>query len=250
MTVKTALLTLALALPLAARAADVPTTYTVNDTALKAAIAGTNLTFTLYTDAACTQQAYQQVVPIETVAFVSRLKRFTPKSAPKGPNIDEVHETLTGVSAAGNLYLTVSGTGITPVGGACQVQAALVRPAANIPYQKTGLHYSNTLSTWMVENPPTTGLGFPQLNGLDLALVVTEPAVVNTLAAFDQTKRYQCSAQLSGQTTPYLNWAFPLDLKGCSLHCGISSSCQAGDPCLYNSDCQSNICQGSGPVCQ
>ena len=36
---KTALLTLALALPLAAHAADVPTTYTVNDTALKAAVA-------------------------------------------------------------------------------------------------------------------------------------------------------------------------------------------------------------------
>lgn len=48
---RTAILTLALALPLAARAADVLTSYTVNDTALKAAVAGTNLTFTLYTDA-------------------------------------------------------------------------------------------------------------------------------------------------------------------------------------------------------
>jgi hypothetical protein len=37
---------------------------------LKAAVAGTNLTFTLYTDARCTQQAFHQVVPVETVAFV------------------------------------------------------------------------------------------------------------------------------------------------------------------------------------
>jgi hypothetical protein len=113
-----------------ARAADVPTSYTVSDTALKAAVAGTNLTFTLYTDAGCTQQVHQQVVPIETVAFVSRLKTFTPKNAPKAPKIDEVHETLTGVNAAGNLYLTVTGTGITPVGGACQAQATVQPPAA------------------------------------------------------------------------------------------------------------------------
>jgi len=99
--VKIALLALALALPLAAHAADVPTSYTVSDTALKAAVAGTNLTFTLYTDAGCMQQTHQQVVPIENVRFVSRLKTFTPKSAPKGPKIDEVHETLTGVNAAG-----------------------------------------------------------------------------------------------------------------------------------------------------
>jgi hypothetical protein len=138
MPVKTALLTLALALPLIARAADVPTTYTVNDTALKAAVAGTNLTFTLYTDASCTQQAFQQVVPIETVAFVSRLKTFTPASAPKGPKIDEVHETLTGVSAAGNLYLKVTGTGITPVGGACQAQATVL-PAAAVVKDANGV---------------------------------------------------------------------------------------------------------------
>jgi hypothetical protein len=97
----------------------------VNDTALRAAVAGTNLTFTLYTDASCTQQVFQQVVPIETVALVSRLKTFTPRNAPRGPKIDEVHETLTGVSAAGTLYLTVTGTGINPVGGACQAQATV-----------------------------------------------------------------------------------------------------------------------------
>src|SRR5262245_22971755 len=100
---RSALLSLALVIPLAARAADVPTTYTVDDKALKAAIAGTSLTFTLYSDAGCTQQVHQQVVPVETVSFVSRLKIFIPKNAPKGPKMDEVHETLTGVSATGTL---------------------------------------------------------------------------------------------------------------------------------------------------
>jgi hypothetical protein len=93
-------------------------------------LCGGKPTRTLYTDAGCTQQAHQQVVPIETVAFVSRLKTFTPENAPKGPTIDEVHETLTGVNAAGDLYLTVTGTGITPVGGACEVQATVQPPAA------------------------------------------------------------------------------------------------------------------------
>jgi hypothetical protein len=78
------------------------------------------------------------VVPIETVAFVSRLKTFTPRNAPKGPTIDEVHETLTGINAAGNRYLTVTGTGITPVGGACQAQAT-VQPPAPVVKDANGL---------------------------------------------------------------------------------------------------------------
>jgi len=116
----------------------VPTSYTVSDTALKAAVVGTSLTFTLYSDAGCTQQVQQQVVLVETVAFVSRLKTFLPKNAPKGPKIDEVHETLTGVSATGTLYLRVTGTGITPVGGACQAQATL-QPAAPVVKDANGV---------------------------------------------------------------------------------------------------------------
>lgn len=160
---KTALLTLALALPLAARAADVPTSYTVNDTALKAAIAGTSLTFTLYSDAACTQQVHQQAVPIETVDLVSRLKVFTAKSAPtKSPKTAELRETLTGVSAAGNLYLKVTGTGITPVGGACQAQTASLGGAT------TG----QTGSTVFGTGPLTSPLAFTLLPNLSLTLDV------------------------------------------------------------------------------
>jgi hypothetical protein len=63
----------------------------VNDTALKAAIAGTTLTFTVYSDAGCTQQVHQQAVPIENVTLVSRLKVFTAKSAPvKSPKTAEL----------------------------------------------------------------------------------------------------------------------------------------------------------------
>jgi hypothetical protein len=195
-TVKTAVLTFALALPLAARAADLPTSYTVNDTALKAAVAGTSLTFTLYSDAGCTQQVHQQAVSIENVNLVSRLKLFTPKSAPKGPKVDEVHETLTGVSAAGNLYLTVTGTGITPVGVACQAQAALVDPKVALPLVSVHLAYDTNLQTWLLDNVSKLALGF--LN--DVSTVVPRPVraeAANVLLSLDTTLQYQCFMQAS-----------------------------------------------------
>lgn len=58
-----------------------PVTYTVDDTALKAAISGTPLTFSLYTDAACTALVHTQVVNSENVTVISKLKRFKPSGA-------------------------------------------------------------------------------------------------------------------------------------------------------------------------
>jgi hypothetical protein len=107
------------------RAADVPVTYTVDGTALKAAVSGTPLTFTLYTDAACTTLVHTQAVNVEDVTVISKLKRVKPGGAPtKPPKTDDLRTTLTSVTPAAPLYLKVTGTGITPVGGACQAQAA------------------------------------------------------------------------------------------------------------------------------
>ena len=61
----------ALALPLVARAADLPVTYSVQEKPLKTAITGTPLTFTLYSDTACSQQVYQATVPIQNVTLIS-----------------------------------------------------------------------------------------------------------------------------------------------------------------------------------
>jgi hypothetical protein len=62
----------------------------------------------------------------ENVGILSKLKQMTPKNDVKLPNTVELRTTLTGVTAGGNLYLKVAGTGVTPVGGACQVQAAVI----------------------------------------------------------------------------------------------------------------------------
>lgn len=110
--------------PCAARAADVPVTYTVDTTALKLAISGTNLTFQLYTDGACTSLAHTQVLTVDSTNLLSVLKRSKPKNGVKPPKTTDVRATLTGVGPASPIYLKVTGTGITPVGGACQVQAS------------------------------------------------------------------------------------------------------------------------------
>jgi hypothetical protein len=110
--------------PFTARAADVPVTYTVDTTALKLAISGTNLTFQLYTDGACTSLAHTQVLTVDNTNLLSVLKRSKPKNGVKPPKTTDVRATLTGVGPAAPLYLKVTGTGITPIGGACQVQAS------------------------------------------------------------------------------------------------------------------------------
>jgi hypothetical protein len=110
--------------PLSARAADVPVIYEVDSVALKTAVTGTVLTFALHTDAACTSPVHAQATPIDDVRLVAVIKRFKPRGGLKPPKTAQIQTTLTGVTATGPLYLQVSGTGITPVGGACQAQSA------------------------------------------------------------------------------------------------------------------------------
>ena len=108
-----------------ARAADLPVTYTVEEKPLKAAVAGTPLTFELYTDNACSGPvAHSEVVNIEDAELIVKLKPFNPKNAMKKPNTVEVRRTLTGLPVVSKSYLKVTGSGVIPVGGTCQVQGS------------------------------------------------------------------------------------------------------------------------------
>jgi hypothetical protein len=112
-----------LLLPFSARAADVSVSYTVDEKLLKLAITGTPLTFKLYTDSGCTTLSDSVTVAIDNVDVIERLKRFKPKGGLiKPPKTARLVEGLSGVTAPPTLFLTVTGTGITPVGGACQLQ--------------------------------------------------------------------------------------------------------------------------------
>lgn len=147
--------------PTFAAASDLPVTYTVEEKPLKAAVAGTPLTFTLHRNASCADAPVTTVVwPIEGVTFISRLKMFTPKNATKIPNTAELHHMLYAVIATGPLYLKVVGTGITPVGGLCQLQSAQVRDL--VPPLTMVLHYGfNNSGKWGVEDPGAVGLPNP-----------------------------------------------------------------------------------------
>lgn len=113
-------------IPVSVGASDIPVRYRVDDKALRAGTpAGTPLVFTLYSDAGCTQQLYQATVSVENVTLISKLKLATPKGARKMPATDEIQATLTGVVAAGNVYLKVTGPGIKPSGQGCEAQTSL-----------------------------------------------------------------------------------------------------------------------------
>src|SRR5437773_1661200 len=77
--------------------ADVQVSYTVEEKALKSAVTGTSLTFTVYSDSGCTMQLANPVaVPIDDVALIERLRRFKPKHGTKPPTTDRLTHVLTG----------------------------------------------------------------------------------------------------------------------------------------------------------
>lgn len=128
MKTRLALLVSLLALPLRAAAADLPVRYLAEEKPLKAAVAGTSLAFELYGDNACTTLIQSVLVNVEDVTILSKLTQMTPKNDTKLPSTVELRATLNGVPNGAVSHLKVTGTGVTPVGGACQAQAQTTVP--------------------------------------------------------------------------------------------------------------------------
>jgi len=105
----------------------VPIAYLVDQKALKAGgPAGTQLTFTLYSDMTCTTLVDQEDVNVENVILLETVKPFKPKNAAKTPATIRLvhHQSL--ATATSPLYLKVTGPPdvIVPIGGACQSQTS------------------------------------------------------------------------------------------------------------------------------
>jgi hypothetical protein len=148
----------------ASAVADVRVTYTVQDKALRAAVSGTNLTFTLFSDSGCTMQVGSPVTgTIDNVAIIERLKRFTPSGGTKGSATDRMVQVLAGVTPTGPVFLSVTGTGITPVGGACQFQFVAGTPLPCAAQAGTDVFFTgcnvNVRSGSGSTDGPTNGLG-------------------------------------------------------------------------------------------
>lgn len=187
-----------------AGAADVPVRYTVDDKALKAAVSGTMLTFSLYSDSACTAQMFSQVVAIDNVGAIEKLKRVKPKGGTKPPSTDELEAALSGAPAAAVYYLKVTGTGVTAVGGACQVQAGVGGARAYATLQDIGsfpgFDPARTLNFTAVSHAATGVYCLTPAAGIDPSTGTASVSVEwgyssgSDLAAFYQHGNFVCAA--------------------------------------------------------
>jgi hypothetical protein len=253
-----------LALPQLVHAADVPVRYLVNDAQLKTAVAGTSLTFSLYTDPTCSGPAHaSSALAIENATVTSRLKVFKAKGATTVPaKTDEIVWTMPNVPPTGQtLYLKVTGTGITPVGPACQVQAGTAPGTLGALNTYTGLiqnyGYGNG---WVFVSTSFGGSSGYLPRPVDRSAAVT-------VAGLNPGQAYDCTFTYPGNP-PCNNDGF-CDIfdAGCTVHAGSCSDgikddgeinsdcggpcspCGDGALCNVNADCQSNQCELNTSPC-
>src|SRR5262249_50251348 len=159
---------------------------------------------------------------------------LTPKGATKATTTDEIQATLPSVSVPSNVYLTVTGAGVTPVGGACQAQASLSRPTVNVPYDVVVLIYDSYQKSWLIQDADGSLRIRLFSNGIPIYVIPTEPAAANALVTLDTSDQYQCSVKLyARQQTPFNNWVFPHDVKDCA--CAALSGCPSATGCVSGS---------------
>ena len=247
-----------------AHASDLPVTYAVQDKPLKqGAVAGAQLTFTLYSDAACTQQVYQATIPVENVTLISKLKLVTPKNTTKAPTTDEVRATLPGVTAGGNLYLTVTGTGVTASGPTCQAQVALDQGGLTT-LSRVSITWSGYLgSGWGVMNDPSD-----TLSAGGSSFTATDRQAASALQSLNTNTSYFCDLQaqvqngtvgstesLFGGGAPAIYGVenctpLPAGCTGGGGFCGgPCPACGASQLCSTSSDCASGHCQVPSGAC-
>jgi hypothetical protein len=266
----------------AAWAADVPVSYIVDDKELKNAVSGTNLNFDLYSDSVCASQIHDEVLAIDDV-LVSRLKRFKPSGGAKPPKTAELRATLTGVTGATNIYLEVTGTGVVPVGGACQAQAAQGGPPATCADGITNQDETDVDcggSTCSVcQSGEACLVGTDCAGGVCTANVCTATCSDNQqnqdetdVDCGGSTCVARCQPSQGCSTTSDCDLAHPFSIAcvagQCAAHCSDGQldgtetdvdcggscatvegqTCAAGQNCLAGSDCQSSLC--SAGVCQ
>lgn len=118
----------------AAWAEDVQVRYLVDPNEFKAAVAGTPLSFELYSDGACTSLVGSQTINAEDVDLVEVLKvqKVKGDTSPQAKTA-RIQQMLTGAAAAAAYYAKVTGTGVVPVGGPCQFQSNAAGSSANVP---------------------------------------------------------------------------------------------------------------------
>lgn len=132
--------------PAPLHAADLPVSYAVNSAKLKKVKDGAVFNFKLYDDAACTDPPVRsQLVLVEDVAFLKELRLLKRIGAPAPPKTARIEQIMTNVTPHPDLFLSVSGSGLDPVGGSCQHQLTPALGTSTAP--GTIIMWSGTLAT-------------------------------------------------------------------------------------------------------
>jgi hypothetical protein len=151
---------LVMSVPGSASSTQLNVRYEVDASALRAAVAGTPLTFSFHDDAGCVTPAIAtEVVNVEDLDMVEVLKRFTPKNATKPPKTARIYQTYSISPSRWRYFVSVTGTGVTPVGNACQEQLAAppTAIAASAPAGVIAVGAGFTPLATLAVNIPTTG---------------------------------------------------------------------------------------------
>jgi hypothetical protein len=93
-----------LGLSTSARAVDVPIRYTVDANALRAAVAGTALTFELHTTPACSSAILSQVVNVEDVVLIEAVKTFKVAGGRRTAQVARLNHVLTAAPSAATSF--------------------------------------------------------------------------------------------------------------------------------------------------
>lgn len=175
-----------------AGAADIQVSYRVDAKLLKKNTpAGTSLAFQLFTDSTCaTSAGSPQNANVEAVTLIEQPKLIKVKGGPTPPSVAEIRYTLTGVTPKPAFYAIVTGTGITPVGGTCQLQPggprlpiAVARDAVGAFVGTVGLvpDFAPSRTVILIDDPAGT-----------LAFAISSKGELNDYAIF-YTENADCS---------------------------------------------------------
>jgi hypothetical protein len=262
-------------LPASALASDAPVTYLVDAAALKNAVSGTPLTFEVHSNAACTSLLDSTLHMIDDVRLFG-LKGVKPSGGTKPPKTTEIRTTLS-ISSPGHFYLKVTGTGVTPIGGACQAQAAI----GEIPATCTDTIQNQGESDVDCggANCNQCGLGDSCAAASDCVSETCSSAVCVASCTDGIQNQNETGIDCGGLCTQcgegggctidsdcmQLPVQLICQLGTCETHCGngltdgdetdtdcggieCDNPCQDGDSCGHNSDCVSQSCVAN--VCQ
>ncbi|MBI5504585.1 MAG: hypothetical protein HY899_07270 [Deltaproteobacteria bacterium] len=196
-------------------AATLPVSFTVDTKALKiGAPAGTILGVKLYTDSSCiTVPVAKLAVAIENVSVTESLKAFTPKrAAAKPPITTRLNFVLEDVvlDAGVDLFLQVTGNGITAVGGDCQSQGATPAPPAGLSCVTTDVPCALAAGPLCTSQCPDETY---QIMGGGCDCALSDNPIIRGQPEEATKDRYRCECAHSVPASPFLIHAVSICCK-------------------------------------